>query len=108
MASEKSKIRDENYYAVFGWMLNVLGLKGGELLIFAIIYGFSQDQESAFFGSLSYLEAFTGLSRPTVVSVLNSLEEKKLIIKKNFYKGKIKRNSYEVNQEKVSELLQSG
>jgi DNA-binding MarR family transcriptional regulator len=101
------EIDSAKYYTVFYWMIDKLGLKGGELSIFAIIYGFSQDQESEFFGSLSYLETFTGLSRPTVVAVLSSLEEKELIIKNNFYRGKIKRNSYTVNSEKVNELLKS-
>ncbi len=101
------EIDNAKYYTVFYWMIDKLGLKGGELSIFAIIYGFSQDQESEFFGSLSYLEAFTGLSRPTIVTVLSSLEKKELIIKNNFYKGKIKRNSYAVNSERVNELLKS-
>ena len=34
------RIRDENFYTVLGWMLNVLGLKGNELIVFAIIYSF--------------------------------------------------------------------
>lgn len=39
------KIRNENFYTVLGWMLNVLELKGNELIVFAIIYSFSQDGE---------------------------------------------------------------
>ena len=42
------KIRNENFYTVLGWMLNVLELKGNELIVFAIIYSFSQDGESDF------------------------------------------------------------
>lgn len=47
------KIRNENFYTVLGWMLNVLELKGNELIVFAIIYSFSQDGESEFTGSLT-------------------------------------------------------
>ena len=47
----ESKVKDENYYQITGWMINRLGLKGAKLNIFAIIYGFSQDGESEFSGS---------------------------------------------------------
>ena len=47
-----AKILDDNYYQVSGWMLNRLHLKGTELQIYAIIYGFSQDGESKITGSL--------------------------------------------------------
>lgn len=43
-----SRIRNENFYTVFGWMLNELELKGNELIIFGIIYSFSQDGKSEF------------------------------------------------------------
>ena len=51
------KIDDSKFYTVFYWMIKYLKLKGGELTIFAIIFGFSQDEASEFFGSLGYLEA---------------------------------------------------
>ena len=36
------KIKNENYVLIQGWMINELKLKGNELLIYALIYGFSQ------------------------------------------------------------------
>ena len=42
-----------NYYSVQGWMVKDLNLKGNELAVFAIIYGFSQDNETWFTGSLN-------------------------------------------------------
>lgn len=62
-------------------MVNDLKLKGNELIIYALIYGFSQDDSSNFHGSLSYVQKRTGLSRPTVVDILNKLTQKKLIEK---------------------------
>lgn len=68
------KIRDENFYTVLGWMLNVLKLKGNNLIVFAIIYSFSQDGESEFTGSLTYLQSFANIkSQQTVITVLNTL-----------------------------------
>ena len=35
-------VEKENYVVVQGWMITELGLKGNELLIYAVIHGFSQ------------------------------------------------------------------
>ena len=51
-----SKIKDENYYVVHGWLKNSLGLKGTKRDIYAIIFGFSQDGECEFTGSIKYFE----------------------------------------------------
>lgn len=53
-----------------------------ELLVYAIIYGFSQDSESVFSGSLSYLARWLNISRrDNVLRYLNSLVEKGVIVK---------------------------
>lgn len=95
-------IKDENFYVVQGWMINKLGLKSTELQIFAMIYGFCQDGKSDFRGSLSYIQDWTGVSKPTVISALNSLIEKGLITKTVFDNGET--NSYRVAGSKDSLL----
>lgn len=75
------EINDDNYYQVQGWMLNRLELKGNDLLVFAIIYGFSQDGKGLYSGSLQYLQKFTGSSKNTVLSSLKFLCEKGYIIR---------------------------
>ena len=95
-------IKDENFYVVQGWMINKLGLKSTELQIFAMIYGFCQDGKSDFRGSLSYIQDWTGVSKPTVISTLNSLIEKGLITKTVFDNGET--NSYRVAGSKDSLL----
>lgn len=74
-------MKDDNYYAVFGWMINNLHLKGMEKDAFAIIYGFSQDNSSEYHGSLSYLADAIGCAKSTVQKVLKSLEDKGFISK---------------------------
>ena len=49
------KIKNENHVTISGWMINELNLKGNDLMVYAIIYGFSQTTGTAFTGSLSYL-----------------------------------------------------
>jgi hypothetical protein len=78
----ESKIRDESFFLVSGWMLNRLKLKGTALHIFAIIYGFSQDGEGSFTGSLQYLMDFTNTnSKHTVLKALRELVEQGYILK---------------------------
>jgi len=72
-------MENENYCTIQGWMINVLGLKGNELILFAIIYGFSQDGKSKYHGSLSYIQKSLKVSRPTAVKLIRSLIDKKII-----------------------------
>ncbi len=76
-------INPGTYYTVQAWMVNDLGLRDKELAVYAIIYGFSQDGNSVYSGSARYLSEWIGCSRPTVMKVLKSLTEKKLLIKRD-------------------------
>ena len=73
---DASKVKDENYIHVCGWMIRRLKLKGNELLVYAIIYGFSQDGENRFTGSLQYLADWTGSTKQGVIKNLKSLVDK--------------------------------
>ena len=66
---------------VQGFMCNELKLSGNELLVFAIIYGFSQDGMTRFRGGRSYISKTLNISMPTVDKALKSLIEKELIVK---------------------------
>lgn len=87
------QVRDENYFVVFGWM-RALGLKGLQLELYAIIYGFSQDRAGAFYGTLSYLEELTGFNRRTIIDNLNEMAEKGLIVKEQEIISNMIRNKY--------------
>lgn len=78
----KSKVKSENYIHIPGWAVCELGLKGNELLIYAIIFGFSQEENQTFRGSLRYLMDWTNSTKATVINVLKSLTKKGLIEKK--------------------------
>lgn len=79
----KTKTINENYIVIQGWMVNELKLKGNELLIYAIIYGFSQLEGQKFTGSLQYLANWTNSTKQGVIKCLKSLIEKELIIKED-------------------------
>lgn len=87
-------IKKTNYVVITGDMITDLGLKGNELLIYALINGFCQDEESQFYGSLAYLMEFTSLSKQGVINTLNSLMGKKLIEKNQTEINGVRFNSY--------------
>lgn len=98
-------MKDTNYILIQGWMINQLNLKSNELMLFAIIYGFSQDESSEFTGSINYLCGCLSCSRNTVIKGLKSLEDKNLINKKQETKNNITFNSYSSNEQVVQKLV---
>lgn len=91
------RVKSENYYQVCGWMVTELNLKGYELQAFAIIYGFSQDGQSAFAGSVSYLSEWLGTTRQTTTKVLKSLVEKEYLLKEQNEINGVVFNRYKAN-----------
>lgn len=87
---KESKVKDENYINIQGWMVTKLGLKGNELLIYAIIYGFSQTEDQTFNGSLQYLADWTNSTKQGVTKNLKALVEKGYIIKEDKYINNVK------------------
>lgn len=80
--AKQIKVREDNYFAVQGWMVAELKLKGNALMLYAIIYGFSQTTNTAFTGSVDYLcEWLGGVSRPTVINTLDNLVKQGLLTK---------------------------
>ena len=74
-------MENKGYFVVHEWMVKELALKGTELLVYAIIFGFTQIEEQRFFGTRRYLSSLTGCSVRAVQDALNSLVMRELIIK---------------------------
>ena len=87
-------VNEKSFITIQAFMVNDLHLKGNELLIYAIIWGFSQDGESEFTGSLQYLADWCNTSKQTVISALQSLCEKRLILKNVEVKNNVKFCTY--------------
>ena len=85
-----SKVLNENFITIQGWMVNELGLKGNELIVYAIIYGFSQAENQVFNGSSQYIADWLNTSKQTVINTLKHLQEKELIEKKERYVNGVK------------------
>ena len=87
-------------FQITGWMLNELDLKGNELLIYAIIYAYSQFDDQYFTCCVQDLADLTHISRGTVLAVLKNLTKKgflsikreKIVKRVKFYSIKAIRN----------------
>ena len=88
-----SSIKDGSYINIQSFMVTELELKGNELLVYAIIYGFSQTNGTYFSGSTQYLADWTNSTRQGIMKNLRSLIDKGLIEKVgenqqvNYYKA---------------------
>lgn len=101
------RIKDQNYYQISGWMINKLGLSGRELHVYAIIYGFTQDGETEFNGSLNYIAEWLGSTRVTAINVIKSLIEKNLVSKTQIIRNGVKINYYKTIVPNVDSLKNS-
>jgi hypothetical protein len=77
-------------YTIHSFMSEGMGLGGGELLIYAIIYSFTKGEGGVFFGTQNYLARASGLSVSTVKRAISGLVnkgyiERKLVGKKEGY-----------------------
>lgn len=73
-----------------GWMRTELGLKGNDLMIYAVIYGFSQTEKQWFTGSRQYLADWLGCSVRTVQNALDKMTADGLLQKrKGLRNGKV-------------------
>lgn len=90
-------IKDKNFIVIQGWMINNLKLTGNDLIIYAIIYGFTQDEEQWFEGSRSYLAEWCNSTKRGIQKNLNRLVESKLIFKKEVFVNNVKFCKYKSN-----------
>ena len=89
-------MNNENFIVICGWMITELELKSNELLLYALIYGFSQDRQSRFSGSLSYMAKWLNCTKRTVINTLEALEKKGLIVKEPFTVNSVTFNEYRI------------
>ena len=87
-------MESNSYVVIQQWMCSELNLKGTDLLVFALIHGFSQDGESRFTGSRKYIAETFNISLPTVDRAIKNLLDKELIEQHKSEKNGIVFNSY--------------
>lgn len=85
------------YFVIQDWMITALHLKGCELLVYAVVFGYSQKGAGCYFGSAAALAESLGVSRQTIISTFKSLTERGLLIKTDDYHAGVHTCAYAVN-----------
>ena len=96
------------YIVIQDWMISDLQLKGNELLTYALIYGFSQDGESEFKGSLKYISKFLGVSKSTAQRNLENLANRGVIEKRVEEISGVKFNRYIAHEKAEPPIVKMG
>ncbi len=79
MDNGSDSIRDGSYVTIQAFMVKDLNLSGNELMVYAIIFGFSQEDGCWFTGSRKYLADWCRTSKRTISTNLKKLVEKGLV-----------------------------
>lgn len=80
--------KKEHYITIHSWMIQDYDLKGLELLLYAIIFGFTIGKEVGYYGSRRTLAEMTNSTKNGVDKALKNLLNKKLICKDFLIKKK--------------------
>lgn len=70
-----------SYITIQSWMITELNLSGNDLLVYAILFGFSQDKESCFEGNLQYLADWCNCTKRGIYKNIDNLINLNLIEK---------------------------
>lgn len=101
----KTKLKQGSFFVVQHWMRTELDLKGNELMVYAIIYGFSQDGESVYKGGYGYLADSTGLSENGARNIVKGLVARGLLKELKIKVGGILVNQYVAVRNPVPETV---
>ncbi len=66
-------MKEDSYVVIQAFMLDDLHLKGNELIVYATVYGFTQDGEHWFHGTRGYLAEWCGCTKDTAGNCLRTL-----------------------------------
>lgn len=90
-------MNEESSFRVYDWMIHKLHLKGNELLCYALIYEECQEHGSCPM-TFKEISKLTGMSFPTVGTVIKSLCNKGYLNKEQFVYENFPYNSYTINK----------
>ena len=74
-------IKADNYISIQGWMVTDLNLYGNDLIVYAIIYGFTQDMEHWFEGTIQYMADWCNCTKRGIYKNIDNLIDAGLIEK---------------------------
>lgn len=106
MEKECKHIKKDSFIMLQSFMVTDLKLKGNDLLVYGIIYGYSHSNNGSFTGSLQYLADWTSSTKQAVMNSLKKLEELGLLEKEDWFENSVKRCKYKAVED-YSNILDS-
>lgn len=94
----------DNYITVPGFAIVELGLSGNELLCYSLIYGFTQDNETEFRGSLNYVASALNVTKQNAKKIIDRLIDRGLIEKREMFFSGVKFCHYVAKRNGVAEI----
>ena len=91
-------VKSKDFIVIQEFMVRDLHLKGNDLLVYAIIFDFSQTEEQKFSGSLRYLAGRINSTKQSVLNSLKSLMRKGYIKKEEQIINGVKYCSYRISK----------
>jgi hypothetical protein len=96
-------MKNGDYITILAPMVSELKLSGNNLIVFALIHGFTKDGNHKFNGSIDFICKWTNLSRPTVIETLRWLTESGFLNKEEQTINNVKICLYTTNYESILE-----
>lgn len=85
-----------SWYLVITEEMRNLGLKGNDLLVYAMIAGYSQREMGCYYGTQQHLADVCGITKRTAMSVLDKLVASGQIEKSEYYENGLRRCAYRI------------
>jgi len=98
-------MNSKSFIVIQGWMIKYFDLDTKELILFALIFGFTQDGKTIFNGSRKYISEMLNCSVNTSSKLLKELEKKELIIKNSKTISGVIFNSYTLNFNSINKVF---
>ena len=101
-------MKRNDYINIQAPMIADLHLKGNELLVFALIHGYTKDGKSKCRVSLNYIAKWLCTGKSAVIKVINTLEQAGYINRHEYLEGAVKCVEYTTNYEDLLERASMG
>ena len=101
-------MKRNDYINIQAPMIADLHLKGNELLVFALIHGYTKDGKSKCRVSLNYMAKWLCTSKSMVIKVINTLEKGGYVNRHEYMEGNVQCVEYTTNYEDLLDRIAKG
>ena len=94
-------MKKNDYILIQAQMISDLHLKGNELLVFALIHGYTKGGSNTCRASLNYIANWIQTGKSAVIKAINNLEEAGYVNRHEYLEGRVKCVEYTTNYEEL-------